>query len=334
MMLERRGPSGHRTRTGFTLIELLVIVGIITILASLMLPAAQTAREAARRAACASNLRQLILASHSSAVSFGGFPSAVSGNNPLPDGRFNNTSLHCALLPYMEQSQLYNAINFELPCMAFSDLAKGDATVARQSLSVLLCPSDPNGRPAPYGPNSYRGNIGIDDGRVEAGPIPTFWRDETGAFVFGKKVLSLAEFADGLSNTIAFSEKPIGTGTAGTYSPFRDWVDFFGAFGPEQWVLACSNLRRDELSRANLNGGRTWFLSGGSCTLFYTTVSPGSLIPDCGNLMMYYGEGVFAARSYHPGGVNAAMADGSVRWFSSGIALQTWRSLGTRNRGD
>jgi prepilin-type processing-associated H-X9-DG protein len=334
MIVVHSGPYGHRPRTAFTLIELLVIVGVITILAALMLPAAQTAREAARRIACARNLGQLILATHTFASSHGGFPGAVSGNNPLPDGHANNTSLHCALLPHMEQSQLYNAINFELPCITFSDLAQGHATAARQSLSVLLCPSDPGGRPAPYGRNSYLGNIGLDDGRVESGPIPTVWRDESGAFVFGKKILSLAEFPDGLSNTIAFSEKPIGTGSHGSYSPFRDWVDFFGPFGPEQWVFACSNLRPDDLRRANLNGGCTWFLSGGSCTLFYTTVPPGSPIPDCGNLMMYYGEGVFAARSYHPGGVNAAMADGSVRWFSSGIALQTWRSLGTRNRGD
>ncbi len=165
--------------------------------------------------------------------------------------------------------------------------------------------------------------------RVNAGPCVDCPQQYSGAFVpFG--VRRCAEFTDGLSNTIALSEKPIGS--TGTYSPFRDWLDTWEAQEPDAWVRLCAS--QTETTHAAFDAGRTWMLDGGFYTHFYCVLAPNSLIPDCGNGGIANGRGLFTARSYHPGGVNAVMADGSVRWFSSSIEMGTWRALGTRNGGE
>jgi prepilin-type processing-associated H-X9-DG protein len=100
---------------------------------------------------------------------------------------------------------------------------------------------------------------------------------------------------------------------------------------PEEFVAICSRLTSAPIPRTD--NGRMWLFSGGIYTLFFVSVPPNSPIPDCGTDNLN-GRGVFAARSYHPGGVNAAMADGSVRWFASTIDEKTWRALGTRSGGE
>ena len=139
---------------------------------------------------------------------------------------------------------------------------------------------------------------------------------------------------DGLSNTLAFSEKPIGSGAGGKYSPFRDWVmvSWAGDPGPGQWLTVCGQLSAADLVNAQFNEGATWMLPAPIYTTFYASAPPDSRVPDCGTSSDGYGLSV--ARSYHPAGVNAAMADGSVRWFSSGINPQIWRALGTRTGGE
>lgn len=140
----------------------------------------------------------------------------------------------------------------------------------------------------------------------------------------------LASFVDGLSNTLAFSEKPIGSVLGGVYNPRRGWVQYVEAL-PERaddWISACSHLRASELDPV-LGAGASWMLHGAIYTHFYASAPPNTIIPDCGR-RTDFGLGLFSARSYHPGGVNAAMADGSVRWFASSTSVATWRSLGTK----
>ncbi len=317
-------------RPGFTLIELLVVIGIVSILAGLLLPAVQQAREAARRSRCANNLKQIGLALHAYESAVGSFPMRASGQLLPGTRRIAYTSPQAALLLYLEQEALFNSINNQVPTFELVDLETGaNVTAAAQRLSVFLCPSDPGDLGPTTGPISYRTNLGLC----------TFCR-ESEAGLGGPFLLSgarAADIRDGLSNTLAFAEKPIGSSPGQPSHAFRDWIQTNEPGsqrdppGVDDWLPVCSgplNLRH-----AVPRSGHTWLLGGAMNSGFFAAVGPNSTIPDCGNYGDV-GEGLFTARSYHPGGVQAAMMDGSVRWHSSGTALPAWRALATRNGGE
>jgi prepilin-type processing-associated H-X9-DG protein len=147
-----------------------------------------------------------------------------------------------------------------------------------------------------------------------------------------KRVLPVSEFRDGLAHTLAFSEKPIGTGASGPYSSFRDWLmEGMNTASAAEWSVLCAGLT--EVRRPQLDAGMTWVLPGGASTDFFAIEPPGSRVPDCGE-PSNFGTGVFTPRSYHGDGVNAAMADGSVRWFGGATSVAVWRALGTRAGGE
>lgn len=322
-------------RAGFTLIELLVTIGIIALLIGLILPAVQGAREAARRAQCKNHLGQLILATHAFEATRGGFPARqIQGRPVLGDPEptlIGAYSVQCSLLPYLEQVDLFNSFNFQAP----SWIDPFHMTAASHQVNVFLCPSDPRIRSGPPAPNSYRACVGLGQLRMLRKGLFEVVQD--GAFVasdYGQgQVLPLSEFRDGLSNTLAFSEKPIGSGSGGLYSPFRDWsrhdrVDET-TLTADQWVETCSHLFSVD---PQFTAGQSWVLPNAIFTFFCASAPPNTRVPDCGTRDL--SVGIFAARSYHPGGVNAAMADGSVRWFGSGTDMRVWRSLGTRAGGE
>lgn len=334
---ERSIRRSTRSRGGFSLIESLVVIGIICVLAGLILPAVQQSREAARKTRCANNLKQMIMAAHSFESVFGGFPPAATASFPYPPPNSkiaNGYSLHYRLLPYLEQSQLFNSINLQLPysnILGSNDLGEIDRfhfTEMTTVVGTFLCPSDPNISPAPLAPNSFRANLGLVANSYEG--LDHVHPVEEGAFSWDQEPLSLAKFTDGLSNTLALSEKPIGSRNQ-RYQSFRDWIyvrDSAGFNGINPWIRICSNIT--DVSQARFDSGKTWLVPLSFTTEFFASVPPNSAIPDCG----LENDGIFAARSYHPGGVNAAMADGSVRWFSSGIDIKTWNALGTRAGGE
>ncbi|MDX2037776.1 MAG: DUF1559 domain-containing protein [Isosphaeraceae bacterium] len=323
--------SSHRK--AFTLVELLVSIGLITVLVGLLLPAVQAAREAARRTRCAANIKQLAIATLNFASVHGGFPSeSTSGSGkPFSPGHSTLASLHCRLLGFLEQQNLYDSINFDMSMIFIEAIPPANHTVAATTPAGFVCPSDPLTSAAPYGCLSYRGNMGLDEYRWVG--FRLLDRVENGAFGVGGRLLPLSEFTDGLSNTIAYSEKSVGSGTE-SYNPSRDWVEVFipsRPTTPDGWLARCSNLAR--ATPYHSTAGRCWILQGARYSVFFCSATPNSSIPDCGQGLSG-GSGLFASRSYHPGGVNTAMADGSVRWFSSGIALPVWRALGTRAGGE
>ena len=136
--------------------------------------------------------------------------------------------------------------------------------------------------------------------------------------------LPLSAFTDGMSNTVAFSEKRVGSGSS-PYNPARDWIGGVMAGGPvtaDDWVALCSSLAPDQAQAAVLTPVVTGCSTRPGSTTSLPRCRPTALFPTAGTGKTT-GTGVFAARSYHPGGVNAAMADGSVRWFASSVSMRT-----------
>lgn len=327
---------------GLALVELLVVIGIVGILVGLTLPAVQSAREAARRAQCSSHLGQLIRAVQTFESARGSFPPAAFPGRPWSGRRdysVGSYSVQCLLLPFLDERALYDGMNFQLPATEPGSLAIYHRTAAGHAVATFLCPSDPGSRSGPLAANSYRANTGLGDLILDGnGQLGTFTQE--GAFIWSygewtsHKDLPVAQIRDGLSNTLAFSEKPIGPGPGGAYSPFRDWA--FRQWNPgtltaARWAEVCSTLT---LADPRFDAGASWVIPGAVYTHFFASAPPNSRIPDCGTTDISNGFGIFAARSYHPGGVNAALADGSVRWFTSGARPEVWRALGTRAGGE
>jgi prepilin-type N-terminal cleavage/methylation domain-containing protein len=208
---------------GFTLIEMLVVVSIIGLLAALVLPAVQSSREAARRAQCANNLKQIGVALHNYQSSYGTFPynlglprvDPVRGR-PFYIGERRYSAL-TRLLPYLEQQPLFASINFSVETYPQDELSDfpfpQNLTAYETRLAAFLCPTDAAPGPTPYG-CSYRGNHGL-------GPhygTTTESYDSGNGFYSFPGALGPYSFPDGLSHTVAYSERLRGSGEEGAFS--------------------------------------------------------------------------------------------------------------------
>ena len=215
------GANVRKRRQGFTLIELLVVIAIIAVLIALLLPAVQAAREAARRAQCTNNLKQIGLGMHNYHSSIGCFPLGVAQTNfpgRLAIGyNWDSWSGHAMMLDQLEQTAIYNAINFMLNNNAPNSYGYyANSTVTGSRIAVYLCPSDPNA-----------GTLSVlrtADGRTDVLDIsylasagtttispnntaPPAWATPgcTGLFWWYRSY-GIQNITDGTSNTVAFSE--------------------------------------------------------------------------------------------------------------------------------
>ncbi len=336
-----------RRRFGFTLIELLVVIAIIAVLIALLLPAVQSAREAARRAQCTNNLKQIGLALHNYESSTGSFPyNQANYNNIYPNSQLNagddgnSWSALALMLPYMEQNPIYSSINFSFGFNEFagqSGLADPIAGTAIQTtIASFICPSD-NGK----GRNSYRASNGTNW---------DWWSREAGAGPMTRNNDSkLSNVTDGTSNTISFAERLRGDGDSSKYNQGDVYVGVPGsAWGLPTYVVqnpgdqAALKQVIADCSNAAKSGAGTWDWGG-----FYWAagdypgakmnfvLGPNSKTPDCSPWGgVGAGIGFYSARSKHPGGVNVAMTDGSVRFIKDSIALPVWYGLATRSGGE
>ncbi|SIN81486.1 prepilin-type N-terminal cleavage/methylation domain-containing protein/prepilin-type processing-associated H-X9-DG domain-containing protein [Singulisphaera sp. GP187] len=353
-------------RSGFTLIELLVVIAIIAVLIALLLPAVQAAREAARRSQCTNNLKQIGLAMHNYESAQGGLPwnqacgapfpkIAIPGpsypNSATPANGFGALAL---MLPFMEQQAAANAINFSFG-LAFGGgptspppLDPCQFTAITTTISSFVCPSDGKG----MGRNNYMASNGTNyDWHSRASGAGVFGRpddDYGGPSGFGFKG-TLAGITDGTSNTIAFAERSRGDGDNLMKSP-SDIYTPVSITGFKNYVLqtpedqayltgtaipACVAAAQSSPSSSWNYGGYLWASGNYNQSTFNFVLTPNSKTPDCSP---YAGSGVaygfITPRSYHSGGVQVAMADGSVRFVKDSISPTTWYSLGTRGGGE
>jgi prepilin-type N-terminal cleavage/methylation domain-containing protein/prepilin-type processing-associated H-X9-DG protein len=337
-------------RAGFTLIELLVVIAIIAVLIALLLPAVQAAREAARRAQCVNNLKQLGLGVHNYVSAQGVLPAQTTQNVGSSWGPWN-TSVHSSLLPQIEQSSLYNALNFNLLMQDPSN-----TTVGFTQLNAFLCPSESvKQRPqAPWGCTNYAGNYGgpgvikCANGAIVPTGNPWFTNSECASFGF-------ESFTDGSSNTAMFSERLLGLNGNPTLYPGdpnarraifpvgttqnRDANDVTTALA---FVAACKSLPSTTASRYSNLAGAYW-----SSAMAYTTENSSYFHFNTPNGLTCSGNGsgaedpnwggsagMITAGSFHSGGVNVCMADGSVRFVKDSISIQTWWAIGTRDNNE
>jgi len=344
---ERRRP---RRRLGFTLIELLVVIAIIGVLIALLLPAVQSAREAARRMQCTNNLKQIGLALHNYENSVGAFPPAGKStyyvSNP-PDAQFvDGVGMLPRLLPFLENAPAFNAINFSLD---YNHLSGANFTGYSTVVTVFLCPSanrEPSGgRDAvePNDPASTQAGIGygvtdyaalcattIDPLGRTGGPCSTpiaIYRNcmmrTDGLLKQG--MTRLAEVTDGLSQTIVVTED------AG-----RD-ARFISAYS-EYYVTPVLTVTRPVPPGQR----RFWRWAEPDSAIVSSTVINNQATPSHENTQ-YPQSGPTTGNSagandeiygFHPGGVNALLGDGSVRFLKESLNIVIQRSLITAKGGE
>ena len=320
-------------RRGFTLIELLVVIAIIAVLIALLLPAVQAAREAARRSQCVNNLKQIALAANNYESSNLCFPGgSYSGTVSTAAFHFQqNFSCFVRMLPYTEQSSMYNATNFNWNYGSYVNV-----TIAGVRLAVLTCPSDTNNAPTNirtvssgsavpgwnFGVNTKDGMPIPDNTYLQAytsygasiGEFPVSYQlsynnpgelASLNGVIYNDSSVAISQITDGTSNTFLFGEKS--RTNMLTYDPGY-------ALSDGQW-----------------NSGRyydtmvsTWYppnvgLSGGGAGTVANIVSGG--------------EYPLTASSQHPGGVNMAFCDGSVKFLKNSVSSWTFNAAGTAPNG-
>lgn len=325
---------------GFTLIEVLVCVGILSLLMALLLPAVQASREAARRIKCQNNLHQIGLSLHSYVSSHACFPPTITTFR-LPNGSFYTGlySLHSRLLPQLDQQPLYDAINFQTgtwpidtflvpPSNVELEMNSVNATIYHTGFNSFLCPSDRG--PFSDTGNNYRGDTGV-------GPMGSTWAEtpDSGNGLFPEGgLIRPSGVPDGLSHTVAFSERLRGSGLQPPDAE-RDMFRRSGVvYTADQLLKACRIAARPWNTPGFSESGRWWFWTGRERTLFNQAQVPNGSIPDCTYGGMTPMIDMATARSTHPGGVNVLMGDGSCRFVLQTISQHSWRGLGTRNGGE
>ena len=327
----------RRAATGFTLVELLVVIAIIGVMVGLLLPAVQAAREASRRSSCTNNLKQLTLALHNYESTHKVLPARQTGTGAAWTGAdHTNTNTRrvsgwVMLLPFIEQQALVDQISAPMtvgttiyPAWGPSPQNPNTDTPAyppwRVQLSSLVCPSDANIQTKAdndAGRSNYRFSAGDSVSR-------TWSRDNPARGLFSGNVdkgFPLSAVTDGLSNTVALSERLFGQDTLMIKQGIsRSTIPNDGtAVSPLQCMTSTNPLNPREYATAGANwSGRRW-ANGLPVYNGFTTVLPPNSLSCVGGTNQDTVNVVLPPTSNHPGGAVVSMADGSVTFISDSI---------------
>jgi prepilin-type N-terminal cleavage/methylation domain-containing protein/prepilin-type processing-associated H-X9-DG protein len=340
-------------RRGFTLIELLVVIAIIAVLIALLLPTVQAAREAARRSQCTNNLKQIVLGvmNYESVISAlpptalcttgTGGPNCATPVQLTPD-----FSMKARILPYMEQVAAYNALNFSA---LYNNISNFTSRVVQ--IATFACPSDANnpsatvtvgtltGLPAS---TSYPNNVGTASVDTTTGSVdgPAYY---AGATTPPTGVVTLASITDGTSNTAIFSEWVRGQNNVtvdGVFQVYNDTKD--SAKVAHVLATLASNCQ----STPTIAQGGTvifgqkgvdWLFqhcSNGGCYSHVMTPNMKSCYFGGSNTAGHPVATMVGASSNHPGGVNVAFLDGTVRFVKNSVNQNVWWALATKAGGE
>jgi prepilin-type N-terminal cleavage/methylation domain-containing protein/prepilin-type processing-associated H-X9-DG protein len=348
-------------RRAFTLIELLVVIAIIAVLIALLLPAVQAAREAARRTQCVNNLKQIGLALHNYHSANSTFPMGCSSGLWSGIGVYNvkqNLSAHAQMLPFLEQTAAYNALNFSWGCEDSTAVMCYviNSTGTNQQIKAFVCPSDPNGGMLDHNgtsnTNNYYGCVGttmnfplIANNNLNVASInwPT-----TGLFTY-QLAYAIRSITDGTSNTIAFAESCVGNQSEvkrqrliglNTVSGLTPSLLANAETNPPlavAGVQACNQAWSSGSGTVDKQRGENWAHGCMAMTLFNTVVTPNQYNDEwthCSNIGSTALAALSNSDSYHPGGVNVLMSDGHVNFIKDSVNIRTWWSLGTKSAGE
>ncbi len=339
-----RRSLGHcQMKSGFTLIELLVVIFIIGLLAGLLLPAVQSAREASRRAQCTNNVKQLGLALANYEQAHAYYPSICAHSSQAQTFSAHYYSPMARMLPELEQEPLFNTINFTwIP--SDSRALWANQTAMNTRIDGFLCPSDGPASVVPgFGRVNYRFGTGPSPWTAPGDIYPDSWSGAFSAHRFYRP----ADFTDGLSQTIGASERLQGGWMLGRFKTGGDFlitkteIMSHAHNGAADWAVSvCSAAPMTD--PVETRSGETWFISGFPFSDYNHCATPNHPAPDCTlfgfsdadlHTRTLY-SGVFSASSRHAGGVNTLFMDGSVHFVINSVNIAVWRGLATRNGGE
>lgn len=348
-----------RAPRAFSLVETLIVVMVTLVLGAILIAVIRKARDASRRGTCVYNLKQIGTALHAYHTARNCYPLGVTASlNPMGQAGakypgaptdWSGWSPHAQLLPYLGQTTIYNAINFDFDPF-INQQEPINTTAHHWKVDVFLCPDDPNSNKPNL--NSYYGSLGTNF-QSEA-------HQTTGIFAY-QTPYSVRDVSDGESSTVAFAEGLSGNSRSTRYrgNGVVNAGVKNGEPGAANRLTAAKytaklirNLQacHDGFQVAGKGGtsisgnrGQYWTWGTEAMSLFHTLVPPNST-RYVFNQCRYECSGCFLndadhsdivnASSIHPGGANALFCDGSVHFIKASIALPTWWALGTKNLGD